>query len=75
MPFSQVHGHSTVVDFQRRAWLCDERIRQRSTVDWEARHTFTRAGMSRFVGVDPKHGRLGAARWSPLVLTDATLLA
>lgn len=74
VPFSQMHGHSTIVDFRRKEWLCGERIGQRSAVDWEARHTFTRISTSRFIGVDPKHGRRGAPEWSPLVLQDATLL-
>jgi len=74
-PFSQLHGHSTIVDFGRRAWVCGERIRQRATVDWVARHTFTRISGARFVGVDPRHGRAGAPQWAPLVFEDATLLA
>jgi hypothetical protein len=73
-PFGQIHGHSTVVDFPRRTWLASERIRQRSTADWEARHTFTRLHGARFIGIDPKHGRAGATTWSPLVLEDATVL-
>ncbi|PZG23811.1 metallophosphoesterase [Micromonospora craterilacus] len=73
-PFGQVHGHSTIVDFRRRAWRCGERIRQRAAVDWDARHTFTRISMSRFIGVDPQHGRDGAPQWSPMVFHDATLL-
>jgi hypothetical protein len=73
-PFGQIHGHSTIVDFRRRTWLCSERIRLRSAVDWEARHTLTRINTSRFIGIDPKHGRHGAPHWSPLVLRDATLL-
>ena len=73
-PYSQVHGHSTVVDFRRRSWLCGERIRQRCTVDWAARHTYTRIDRNRFIGIDPKHGRYGASRWAPLILDDATLL-
>jgi len=73
-PFGQIHGHSTIVDFRHRRWLCGERIRQRSVVDWAARHTFTRISASRFAGVDPKHGRDGAPQWAPLVLPDAVLL-
>jgi hypothetical protein len=73
-PFSQLHGHSTVVDFRRRSWLCGERIRQRTTVDWSARHTFTRIGAARFIGVDPKHGRAGAPEWAPLIFENATLV-
>ena len=75
VPFGQIHGHSTVVSFARRAWLCPERIRRRTTVDWAARHTVTRIRTARFIGVDPKHGRFGTDHWSPLVLPDATLLA
>jgi hypothetical protein len=75
LPFSQVHGHSTVVRFDRREWACDERIRIRTTVDWQARHTVTRCSGGRFVGVDPKHGTTGAPRWAPLVLQDAELIA
>jgi hypothetical protein len=73
-PFGQVHRHSTIVDFRRRAWLCGERIRRRTVVDWAARHTFARINTTSFIGVDPKHGRDGAQRWAPLVLEGATLL-
>lgn len=74
VPFGQVHGHSTVVHFGERRWRCTGRVRQRSTVDWDARHVRVRIGARPFIGVDPGHGRRGAARWQPLVLTDATLL-
>jgi Calcineurin-like phosphoesterase len=75
VPFGQVHGHSTIVSYRRETWLCGERIRQRSTVDWTARHTFTRIGGCRFIGIDPKHGTTGAATWSALILHDAVLLS
>ncbi|MDG4824609.1 metallophosphoesterase [Asanoa sp. WMMD1127] len=75
MPFSQIHGHSTIVNYRHRTWTCGERIRQRSTVDWAARHTVTRIGTGHFHAIDPKHGRTGAPTWSPLTLPDATLLA
>ncbi|GAA2486188.1 metallophosphoesterase [Winogradskya humida] len=74
VPFGQIHGHSSVVDFNTRTWRCGERLRERTEVDWEARHTVTRIGGSRFVGVDPKHGTTGAPAWAPLVLEGATLL-
>ncbi|MEV4539277.1 metallophosphoesterase [Asanoa sp. NPDC049518] len=75
VPFGQVHGHSTIVNYRRETWLCGERIRQRSTVDWSARHTFTRIGGCRFIGIDPKHGTTGAPTWSALILHDAVLLS
>jgi hypothetical protein len=74
VPFGQIHGHSTIVSYRRQTWMCTERIRQRSTVDWTARHTVTRIGGCRFIGIDPKHGTTGAATWSPLILDQATLL-
>jgi hypothetical protein len=74
VPFGQVHGHSSIVDFRRGQWVCPERIRYRSTVDWDARHTTTRVHGARFVGVDPKHGRTGALKWAPLTLPGATVL-
>ncbi|WP_033342473.1 metallophosphoesterase [Catenuloplanes japonicus] len=73
-PFGQVHGHDTIVDFEARAWRCGERIRQRTSVDWAARHTTTVINRTTFIGVDPKHGRRGAPEWSPLYLRNATLL-
>jgi hypothetical protein len=73
VPFSQVHGHSTIVHFGHRAWTCGERLRRRSTVDWDARRTVTRIGSARFIGIDPKHGRLGAPRWAPLVVEGEIL--
>jgi hypothetical protein len=75
MPFSQIHGHSTIVDFASRSWRCEERIRRRATVDWSARHTVTRLSTGRFIGVDPRHGTDGAPRWSPLILEGAELIS
>jgi hypothetical protein len=74
IPFDQVHGHSSVVSFTDQVWRCPGRIRQRTTVDWQARHTWVRIGGRVFTGIDPKHGRTGAPRWSPLVVEDAEVL-
>jgi hypothetical protein len=75
MPFSQVHDHSAIVSFPHRSWVCEERIRVRSTVDWSARRTETRVRGGRFVAVDPKHGRSGAEVWAPLVLPGAEVIS
>jgi len=74
VPFDQCHGHSSIVSFSDQTWRCTGRIRQRATVDWEARHVRVRVGGRTFTGVDPKHGRSGAARWRPLVFDDAEVL-
>lgn len=73
VPFGQIHGHSTIVHFGDQRWTCDGRIRQRATVDWQARHVRVRVGGRMFVGVDPGHGRSGASAWQPLVFDDAVV--
>jgi Calcineurin-like phosphoesterase len=73
-PFSQVHGHSSIVSYRDRTWRCPGRVRQRATVDWQARQVRVRIGGRVFIGVDPKHGRGGAPQWRPLVLADADAL-
>jgi hypothetical protein len=75
VPFGQIHGHSTIVHFENREFHCPGRIRERASVDWTNRHTRVRIGGRVFIGVDPKHGRAGAAQWRPLVLDDATVLS
>ncbi|GAB7052968.1 hypothetical protein JCM9534A_80940 [Catenuloplanes indicus JCM 9534] len=73
-PFGQVHGHDTIVDFTSGEWRCAERLRQRTTVDRDARHTTTMIKRMPFIGVDPRHGTAGAPAWSPLYLRNATVL-
>ncbi|MEV0607477.1 metallophosphoesterase [Polymorphospora rubra] len=75
VPFGQVHGHSALVRYDDRTWRSPGRVRQRATVDWEARHVRVRVGGRVFTGIDPKHGRYGAPTWRPLVLPGAELLA
>lgn len=73
VPFGQIHGHSTIVRFADQRWRCTGRVRQRASVDWEARHVRVRVGGRSFIGVDPGHGRTGATRWQPLALDGATV--
>ena len=75
VPFGQIHGHSTLVHFAGQRWRYAGRIRQRTQVDWLARHVRVRVSGRMFIGVDPGHGRNGAAQWEPLILQDAELLA
>lgn len=74
VPFGQIHGHSTLVHFTDQRWRCTGRVRQRSTVDWRARHVRVRVGGRVFIGIDPGHGRTGAVQWEPLTLQGAELL-
>jgi hypothetical protein len=75
VPFGQIHRHSTVADFKHERWQCDGRVKQRATADWEARHVRVRVGGRVFIGVDPGHGRDGAASWRPLILNHAEVQA
>jgi hypothetical protein len=68
VPFGQIHGHSTLVRFAERTWHCAGKVRHRAMVDWHARHVRVRVGGRLFIGVDPHHGRAGAAQWHPLLL-------
>jgi hypothetical protein len=75
VPFHQAHGHSSIVQYQRRGWRAPGRVQRRASVDWSARLTQVRIGGRIFHGVDPKHDYQGAAQWKPLLLPGATLLA
>lgn len=75
VPFGQIHGHSAIVRYADQTWRSPGRVRQRATVDWTARHVRVRVGGRLFTGIDPKHGRNGAASWQPLLFTDATVLS
>jgi hypothetical protein len=69
-----MHGHSSAVVFSDQTWRCPGRVRQRTTVDWQARHVTVRIGGRTFTGVDPKHGHSGAVQWSPFVFANAEVL-
>jgi hypothetical protein len=68
IPFGQIHGHASIVSFRDKRFYCAEKVRQRASVDWQARHTRVRIGGRQFIGIDPKLGRTGAVTWSPLIL-------
>jgi hypothetical protein len=74
VPFGQIHGHSAIVDYDHRIWRAPGRVRQRASVDWDARQVRVRVGGRLFIAVDPKHGIDGAPSWQPLILEDATVL-
>ena len=77
LPFSQVHGHSSVFWFpttQYRAGF-PRMLRPVVDVDLVKRHTATRFPGGRILGIDPCHGKDPAPSWEPLVLADATVIA
>ena len=80
-PFSQVHGHSSVYQWENR-WhpgqlrkaaqslgspaLVHE-VGSRVNLNTTHRHTTTPIANATFIGVDPGHGRSATSRWAPLV--------
>lgn len=74
MPFQQVHGHSSLVDWAtgrhlgRPEWVGPFREDER------LRHTTSIIGDRRIVGIDPGHGRRPAPVWGPLVLERARVV-
>lgn len=64
MPFSQVHGHTSVFDWRRRTFRVDAEIARRTVVDEEARHELTTVDGGHVIGVDPGHELAVATQWS-----------
>jgi hypothetical protein len=76
MPFTQVHGHSSVVTYQRgEPLLRAPELRDRIQVQQADRHVAVAVGGELLIGVDPGFGRRAHSRWSPLVFADATVTA
>ena len=73
LPFSQVHGHASVVDWQRRRLRCDDSLARRLTIDEDAAHASIAFDRARIVGVDPGHGRRPHRPWRAFVLDAAVV--
>ncbi len=74
LPFSQLHGHSTVLDWSRRAWRAHPRVAGAAVVDGERRHIAVRVDGHRLVGVDPCLGTAAGVPWAPFVLSGARVI-
>ena len=76
LPFSQVHGHSSVFAFDQHRWReVPLMLRERIKVNDIARHVTVTLPGGRLVGIDPGHDTTPARRWAPLVLDDAAVTA
>lgn len=69
MPFSQAHGHTSVYDWDNRRWHADRGVRDRISVDSEAKHITVTLPGGRLVGVDPGQDALAAGRWRSFELS------
>lgn len=76
MPFTQVHGHSSVVVVQRgEPLLRAPELRDRIQFQQADRHVAVDVAGGLLLGIDPGFGRTAHDRWAPLLFPDATVTA
>ena len=76
MPFTQVHGHSSVIGWERgEPVLRAPELRDRIQVQRADRHVAVTAADGLLLGIDPGFGRTAHDRWAPLLFPDATVTA
>ncbi len=63
VPFSQIHGHTTIFDWQHRLYRAPDDIAALTTVDEDAKHETVSLNGGRIIGVDPGHGLDAARPW------------
>jgi hypothetical protein len=63
MPFSQVHGHTSVYDWHHRHFRASAEIAEVTALAEEAKHETVTLPGGRIVGVDPGHGRHAVRPW------------
>ena len=73
LPFSQVHGHSMIVDWHGRRIRGGGELTNRLTIDQDAAHETVSLPGGRIIGIDPGHGRQAHHPWRALVIENATV--
>ncbi len=63
LPFSQIHGHSCLYDWDGDEFRPSRRICEVTTVDAERRHEITTFHGGQIIGVDPCHGTESRTPW------------
>lgn len=63
LPFSQIHGHTSVFDWHLREFRCPDDVRHCTTVNSFAKHETSRLRGGVIIGVDPGHGRSPVPPW------------
>ena len=63
LPFSQVHGHTSLTDWSSGRLRVRRELARRTVLDHEAKHETTVLDGGRIVGVDPGHGTLPRRPW------------
>jgi len=68
MPFSQVHGHSSVYDWAAQRWNVEEPVGDEVELDELRKHASLRLNGGRVVGIDPGHAIEARRNWQALEL-------
>lgn len=63
LPFSQVHGHTSIFDWQNHRHRGSAEVTRRTTVDERAKHEITVLDGGLIIGIDPGHGRCAHHPW------------
>jgi hypothetical protein len=63
LPFSQLHGHTSVYDWTRGYFRVSAEIARRTVLDEQARHEVTALRGGRIIGVDPGHESTVTGPW------------
>lgn len=63
MPFSQVHGHTSLFDWRHPEFRCSAEIESLTVVDETAKHETTTLPGGVIVGLDPGHGMAPLEPW------------
>jgi len=63
MPFSQVHGHTSLTDWSSDQVRARPDIARRTVLDAQAKHETTALYGGRIIGVDPGHGTQPRRPW------------
>ena len=68
LPFNQVHGHTSVYEWDAQRWHVDPAVRQMTTRDLLAEHVTVALPGGRLIGIDPGQEALGRGEWRSLEL-------
>jgi len=74
MPFSQIHGHSSVIDWSTRQLADGFMGSSAMSFDFGASHETARIGATRIIGIDPGHDTVPHVPWRALVLEGAQVI-
>jgi N-acetylmuramoyl-L-alanine amidase len=71
LPYSQLHGHASIFDWQTRQYRVMNAVARRTAVDERAKHEATSLPGGRIIGIDPGHGREPRRPWRAFELQTA----